>query len=172
VGADVSHVRARATIPARSSTRAPKLPGEANEPGAGGDGGTYSAPSESRPAPPRSYDPVKVPVAPIREAVEDAIRAHTDVHQFPARGYIKPIGMQGATPLEIVADEIARYTGKRRSTVMRTLWRIRHGRDHWRGGAQNVKSVTFRVADEILCALHMHERWHTDPRLSEVYEQL
>jgi hypothetical protein len=167
VDADVSHVRARATIPARTGKTAPKSRGKPNELGASGG----SLQPESRPAPP-PYDPIRVPVAPIREAVDDAIRAHTDVHQFPARGYIKPIGMQGATPLEIVADEIARYTGKRRSTVIRTLWRIRHGRDHWRGGAQNVKSVTFRVADEILCALHMHERWHTDPRLSEVYEQL
>jgi hypothetical protein len=52
------------------------LPGEANEPGAGGDGGTYSAPSESRPAPPIAKwltDRGFVPLEPYRQAISERV---------------------------------------------------------------------------------------------------
>lgn len=112
-----------------------------------------------------------VPREPIAEAIEDAIAAYTDPHEEAGGGF-RRTQFKGMRGLEIVIAEIARYTGCKPSTATRRVWRIRSGYDNDRRGRVAVTHVRFDVADEILCALFMQERWHTDPRLKEVYDRL
>ena len=117
---------------------------------------------------------VLVPVEPIREALERATERVRQEYAVSPRTRTGDAGL--IAPVDAVAREISGYTGKKLDTVQRTVFRIRNGYDH-KAGRQGcvrapVASVTFEIADEILCALGMVERWYTDPRLREVYELL
>lgn len=115
-----------------------------------------------------------VPIEPIREILEEAARLHERAYQKkPTTGYRDGvIQLEPRSGLEAVAEEIALYTGRTTTTIVRQLFAIRAGWDTNRGKRYPRRTITLRFADEILCALGMQERWYTDPRLREVYEQI
>lgn len=73
----------------------------------------------------------------------------------------------GEGSVRIVIDRLERQ-GVNRVVAERQIRRIRSLRDN----GMPVKSVSFPIADAILCALWRWDEWYLDPDLRAVYETI